>query len=152
MYITQSNNPEPHNPISTQYPLRPASRISPIRINVLKSLRLHTVTVASTGGARLFLGLGLAVIAKHKPRTYSGGQLRSTFRLLLSRRWSTIASSSFPTTPTFNKPFTPSTATTLWPRRHPAACLPEAGSTPAKSERRRRVASAGSSEYRIVSA
>jgi len=65
MYITQTNNPEPHNPISTQYPLRPASRISPIRINVLKSLRLHLVT--SIMVTLLVLGLGLAVVARHKP-------------------------------------------------------------------------------------
>jgi succinoglycan biosynthesis transport protein ExoP len=68
MYITPANNPEPRSPVSTQYPLRPASRVSPFRINVLKSLRLHTVT--SLLVALLFLGLGLAVIAKHKP-TYA---------------------------------------------------------------------------------
>jgi succinoglycan biosynthesis transport protein ExoP len=66
--ITPANNPEPRSPVSTQYPLRPASRVSPFRINVLKSLRLHTVT--SLLVALLFLGLGLAVIAKHKP-TYA---------------------------------------------------------------------------------
>jgi succinoglycan biosynthesis transport protein ExoP len=65
MYITPTNNPEPHNPISTQYPLRPVSRISPIRINVRKSVRLHPVT--SLLVALLVLGLGLAVIAAHKP-------------------------------------------------------------------------------------
>src|SRR5271155_1251889 len=65
MYMTQTQNPEPHSPVGTQYPLRPASRMSPIRINVLKSLRLHPVT--SLVVALLVLGLGLAVIAKHKP-------------------------------------------------------------------------------------
>lgn len=65
MYMTQTQNPEPHSPVGTQYPLRPASRISPFRINVLKSLRLHPVT--SLLVALLILGLGLAVIAKHKP-------------------------------------------------------------------------------------
>src|SRR5271168_1583623 len=65
MYNAQTNNLEPHSPVGTQYPLRPASRISPIRINVLKSLRLHPVT--SLVVALLVLGLGLAVIAKHKP-------------------------------------------------------------------------------------
>jgi polysaccharide biosynthesis transport protein len=65
MYITPTNTPEHHNPISTQYPLRPASRTSPFRINVRKSLRLHPV--ASLLVALLVLGLGLAVIAAHKP-------------------------------------------------------------------------------------
>jgi polysaccharide biosynthesis transport protein len=65
MYITPTNNPEPHNPISTQYPLRPAARTSPIRINVIKSLRLHPVT--SILVTLLVLGLGLAVVARHKP-------------------------------------------------------------------------------------
>ena len=72
MYITQSNTPEPHNPTATQYPLRPASRTSPFRINVIKSLRLHPVT--SLLVTLLVLGLGLAVIAKHKP-TYMTGSL-----------------------------------------------------------------------------
>jgi succinoglycan biosynthesis transport protein ExoP len=65
MYMTTTNNPEPHNPTSTQYPLRPASRTSPIRINVLKSLRLHRVTAILV--ALVVLGLGLAVVARHKP-------------------------------------------------------------------------------------
>jgi polysaccharide biosynthesis transport protein len=65
MYMTPTNNPEPLSPVATQYPLRPASRISPFRINVIKSLRLHPVT--SLLVALLILGLGLAVIAKHKP-------------------------------------------------------------------------------------
>jgi len=65
MYLTQTSLPEPQNPISSQYPLRPASRISPIRINVLKSLRLHKV--ASIVVTLLVLGLGLAVVARHKP-------------------------------------------------------------------------------------
>jgi succinoglycan biosynthesis transport protein ExoP len=68
MYMTTTNNTEPHSPVSTQYPLRPASRTSPIRINVLKSLRLHTVTALLV--TLLVLGLGLAVIASHKP-TYT---------------------------------------------------------------------------------
>jgi polysaccharide biosynthesis transport protein len=63
--LTTTNNPEPHNPTSTQYPLRPASRTSPIRINVLKSLRLHRVTAILV--TLLVLGLGLAVVARHKP-------------------------------------------------------------------------------------
>jgi succinoglycan biosynthesis transport protein ExoP len=65
MYITPTNNPEPHSPVSTQYPLRPASRVSPFRINVLKSLRMHKVTAILV--ALLVLGLGLAVVARHKP-------------------------------------------------------------------------------------
>jgi succinoglycan biosynthesis transport protein ExoP len=65
MYITPTtNNPEFHNPTSTQYPLRPASRTSPFRVNILKSIRLHLVT--SLLVTLLVLGLGLAVIAKHK--------------------------------------------------------------------------------------
>lgn len=72
MYITQTTSPEPHNPTATQYPLRPASRTSPFRINVLRSLRLHPV--ASLLVTLLVLGLGLAVIAKHKP-TYVTGSL-----------------------------------------------------------------------------
>jgi polysaccharide biosynthesis transport protein len=65
MYITPTTNPEPHSPVTTQYPLRPASRVSPFRIDVLKSLRLHTVTFLLV--TLLVLGLGLAVIAAHKP-------------------------------------------------------------------------------------
>ena len=66
MYITPTNNnPEHHSPVATQYPLRPASRTSPFRINVVKSLRLHTVTFLLV--TLLVLGLGLAVIAAHKP-------------------------------------------------------------------------------------
>ena len=65
MYMTQSNNSEPQNPTSSQYPLRPASRVSPFRINIKKSLRLHKVAALVT--TLLVLGLGLAVIAKHKP-------------------------------------------------------------------------------------
>jgi len=68
MHMTPSNSADPYSPVSTQQPLRPASRTSPFRINVLNSLRLHLVT--SLLVALLVLGLGLAVIAKHKP-TYS---------------------------------------------------------------------------------
>jgi succinoglycan biosynthesis transport protein ExoP len=68
MYITPTtNNPEYHNPTSTQYPLRPASRTSPLRINVLKSIRLHLVTCLVI--TLLVLGVGLALIAAHK-QTY----------------------------------------------------------------------------------
>ncbi|WP_263354821.1 GumC family protein [Acidicapsa acidisoli] len=66
--MTPTNNPEPYSPVATQQPLRPASRTSPFRINVLNSLRLHPVS--SLLVTLLVLGLGLAVIAKHKP-TYS---------------------------------------------------------------------------------
>jgi succinoglycan biosynthesis transport protein ExoP len=65
MYMTTNNNPEPPNPTSAQYPLRPASRTSPIRINVLRSLRLHPVI--SIVVTLLVLGVGLAVVARHKP-------------------------------------------------------------------------------------
>jgi succinoglycan biosynthesis transport protein ExoP len=65
MYMTQSNNSEPQNPASPQYPLRPASRVSPFRINLRKSLRLHKLAALVT--TLLVLGVGLAVIAKHKP-------------------------------------------------------------------------------------
>jgi len=65
MYLNPPNTPEPHNPMSSQYPLRPAARTSPFRIDVFKSLRLHKVTALMVG--LLVLGLGLAVVAKHKP-------------------------------------------------------------------------------------
>jgi uncharacterized protein involved in exopolysaccharide biosynthesis len=65
MYMTPSSNAEPQTPNSAQYPLRPASKVSPIRINVKKSLRLHPVASLVVG--LLVLGVGLAVIAKHKP-------------------------------------------------------------------------------------
>jgi uncharacterized protein involved in exopolysaccharide biosynthesis len=66
MYSLPTNNVEPTpSPTSTQYPLRPASKVSPIRINVLRSLRTHRVTALLV--TLLVLGLGLAVIAKHKP-------------------------------------------------------------------------------------
>jgi len=68
MYMTPTNHPETSNPMSSQYPLRPAARTSPFRINVIKSVRLHLVT--SLMVTLLVLGLGLAVIAQHKP-TYS---------------------------------------------------------------------------------
>jgi uncharacterized protein involved in exopolysaccharide biosynthesis len=65
MYNAPMHQLEPPSPTSTQYPLRPASRTSPFRINILKSLRLHLVTALLV--TLLVLGLGLAVIAKHKP-------------------------------------------------------------------------------------
>jgi succinoglycan biosynthesis transport protein ExoP len=66
MYMTPANNNvEPQNPTSAQYPLRPTGRVSPFRINILKSLRLHPVTSILAG--LLTLGLGLAVYARHKP-------------------------------------------------------------------------------------
>lgn len=65
MYMTPTNTPEPRNPMSSSYPLRPAARTSPFRINIVKSIRLHLAT--SLMVALLVLGLGLAVIAKHKP-------------------------------------------------------------------------------------
>jgi uncharacterized protein involved in exopolysaccharide biosynthesis len=65
MYMTPTNHPEPPNPMSSQYPLRPAARVSPFRINVFKSVRQHLVT--SLLVTLLILGLGLAVIAQHKP-------------------------------------------------------------------------------------
>jgi polysaccharide biosynthesis transport protein len=64
MSITPVIQPEPPNPTGAQYPLRPASRTSPIRINVLRSLKLHRV--AAIVVTLLVLGLGLAVVARHK--------------------------------------------------------------------------------------
>ena len=64
MYNLPTSPQDPPQPVSSQYPLRPASKISPIRINVLKSLRLHPVI--SLLVTLLVLGLGLAVIAQHK--------------------------------------------------------------------------------------
>jgi polysaccharide biosynthesis transport protein len=65
MSITPVIQPEPPNPTGAQYPLRPASRTSPFRIDVLKSLKLHRV--AAIVVTLLVLGLGLAVVARHKP-------------------------------------------------------------------------------------
>jgi succinoglycan biosynthesis transport protein ExoP len=66
MYSLPTNNVEPTpGPTSTQYPLRPASKVSPFRINVFRSLRTHRVAALLV--TLLVLGLGLAVIAKHKP-------------------------------------------------------------------------------------
>jgi polysaccharide biosynthesis transport protein len=65
MSITPVIQPESPNPTGAQYPLRPASRTSPFRINVLKSLKLHRV--AAIVVTLLVLGLGLAVVARHKP-------------------------------------------------------------------------------------
>ena len=68
MYITPNTNPEQQSPVASQYPLRPASRTNPFRINIRKSLRLHPVT--SIMVTLVILGLGLAEVARHKP-TYS---------------------------------------------------------------------------------
>lgn len=66
MYMTPANNNmDPQQPTSSQYPLRPTGRVSPFRINLRKSLRLHPVTSILAG--LLTLGLGLAVYARHKP-------------------------------------------------------------------------------------
>src|SRR6202012_4899076 len=66
MYQFPTNNVEPTpSPTSAQYPLRPASRSNPIRINIKRSLRTHRVAALLV--TLLVLGLGLAVIAKHKP-------------------------------------------------------------------------------------
>jgi succinoglycan biosynthesis transport protein ExoP len=74
MYITPINHSEPQqSPVSTQYPLRPASRTSPFRINIRRSVKLHTVTALLV--TLLVLGLGLAVIAKHKPSYVSASML-----------------------------------------------------------------------------
>jgi succinoglycan biosynthesis transport protein ExoP len=64
MYLAPTNNPESRSPATNPSPLRPPSRVSPFRINVAKSLRLHPVM--SLMVALLVLGLGLAVIAQHK--------------------------------------------------------------------------------------
>ncbi len=65
MYMTPIHPTEQPSPTSSQYPLRPAARTSPFRINVLKSIRLHLAS--SLMVALLILGIGLAVVAKHKP-------------------------------------------------------------------------------------
>jgi succinoglycan biosynthesis transport protein ExoP len=67
MYLTPSNMsmPEPPNPTAAQYPLRPASRTSPFRINILRSLRLHKVSAIVV--TLVVLSLGLAFAARHKP-------------------------------------------------------------------------------------
>ncbi|MFC5861910.1 GumC family protein [Acidicapsa dinghuensis] len=65
MHTTATNNPEPRTPTSAQYPLRPAAKANPFRINVFKSVRFHPVATLLV--TLLILGLGLAVIASHKP-------------------------------------------------------------------------------------
>ena len=66
MYSLPGNSQElPPNPTSTQYPLRPAVRTSPFRINIKRSLKLHSVAAIVAG--LLTLGLGLAFVARHKP-------------------------------------------------------------------------------------
>ena len=67
MYLTSSNMPmpEPPNPTAAQYPLRPASRTSPFRINIVRSLRLHKVSAIVV--TLVILSLGLAFAARHKP-------------------------------------------------------------------------------------
>jgi uncharacterized protein involved in exopolysaccharide biosynthesis/MinD-like ATPase involved in chromosome partitioning or flagellar assembly len=73
MYMTPTNSPEQRNPMSSQYPLRPASRASAFRINVLKSVRLHLATALMV--SLLVLGLGLAVVAKHKPTYWAAATI-----------------------------------------------------------------------------
>ena len=73
MYMSPVNHSEPQQPNSTQYPLRPASKASPIRINVRKSIRLHPVPTVVA--ALLVLGLGLAVVARHKPNFVSASYI-----------------------------------------------------------------------------
>jgi polysaccharide biosynthesis transport protein len=65
MYITPANPSDPRNaPVSPQQPLRPSSKGSAIRINVLRSLQLHAVTAAVV--AIVVLGLGLAFLLRGK--------------------------------------------------------------------------------------
>ncbi|GGG93362.1 GumC family protein [Silvibacterium dinghuense] len=66
MYITPVNPAEPRSaPVAPQQPLRPASKGPMLRINVLRSLRLHPVTASVV--ALLTLGLGLAFLLRGRP-------------------------------------------------------------------------------------
>jgi succinoglycan biosynthesis transport protein ExoP len=65
MYITQFNPNDPRNtpPPTVPHPtLRPASKGSALKINVLRSLRLHMITAILV--ALVVLGLGLAVLLR----------------------------------------------------------------------------------------
>ena len=63
MYMTPVNPSEKRSaPVAPQQPLRPASKGSMLRINVLRSLQLHKVTAAVT--AVVVLGLGLAFLLR----------------------------------------------------------------------------------------
>ena len=63
MYITPSHQLEGRvTPVMPQQPLRPTSKTSAFRINVIKSLQLHTVTAITV--AMVVLGLGLAVLLR----------------------------------------------------------------------------------------
>jgi uncharacterized protein involved in exopolysaccharide biosynthesis len=74
MYMTQGNNPDSqYPPLPPPSPLRPASKTSAFRIDVVKSLRHHPVT--SLLVTLLVLGLGLAVIAGHKATYRAGARL-----------------------------------------------------------------------------
>ncbi len=63
MYIAPSTQLEMRTtPVMPQQPLRPVSKTSAFRINVLKSLKLHKVTAITV--ATVVLGLGLAVLLR----------------------------------------------------------------------------------------
>jgi polysaccharide biosynthesis transport protein len=62
MYITPVNATDTRTPVAPQQPLRPASKGPALRINVLRSLRLHPVTAAVV--AIMVLGLGLAFLLR----------------------------------------------------------------------------------------
>ncbi len=73
MYNSPTNSLEQTSPGNPQYPLRPVARAGAFRINVLKSLKLHSVTALLV--TLLIIGLGLAVIAKHKATYRAGASL-----------------------------------------------------------------------------
>jgi succinoglycan biosynthesis transport protein ExoP len=65
MYMTQVNPNDPRNaqpPTMPRQPLRPTPKGSALKINVLRSLRLHAVTAILV--ALVVLGLGLAVLLR----------------------------------------------------------------------------------------
>jgi uncharacterized protein involved in exopolysaccharide biosynthesis/cellulose biosynthesis protein BcsQ len=67
MYMTPVNPQEVHSTSTTpQLPLRPASRGPALKINVLKSLRLHSAVAVLV--ALVVLGLGLAVLLRRGVR------------------------------------------------------------------------------------
>lgn len=70
MYMTPYNPTDARTPpVAPQQPLRPASKASPFRINVLRSLKLHKVAAILTAIA--ILGLGTAFLLRRGVTYYS---------------------------------------------------------------------------------
>lgn len=70
MYMTPYNSTDARTPpTAPEQPLRPTSKASPFRINVLRSLKLHKVAAILTAIA--ILGLGTAVLLRRGVTYYS---------------------------------------------------------------------------------